>query len=46
MPEIEFDAETIERIDEHLEEGETRQEFVEELLNIYESSGAFLQESE
>ncbi len=46
MPKIEMDAETIERIDRHLEEGETRQEFIQELLSIYESEGAFLQESE
>jgi len=46
MPKVELNADTIERIDRHLEEGETRQEFVEELLNIYESEGAFLQESE
>jgi hypothetical protein len=44
MPKIELDAETIERIDGHLEEGETRQEFLSELLDIYESEGAFLQE--
>ena len=44
MPKIELDAETIERIDGHLEEGETRQEFLDELLDIYESEGAFLQE--
>lgn len=44
MPKIELDAETIERIDGHLEEGETRQEFLDELIDIYESEGAFLQE--
>jgi len=44
MPKIELDAETIERIEGHLEEGETRQEFINELLSIYESEGAFLQE--
>lgn len=46
MPKIKLDAEIIERIDRHLEEGETRQEFIEEILSIYESEGAFLQESE
>lgn len=46
MPKIEMDAEVLERIDSHLEEGETRQEFIEEILSIYESEGAFLQESE
>jgi len=44
MPKIELDAETIDRIDGHLEEGETREEFIDELLSIYESEGAFLQE--
>lgn len=46
MPKIELDADMIERIDSHLEEGETRQEFLEEILSIYESEGAFIQESE
>jgi hypothetical protein len=44
MPKIELDAETIGRIDEYLEEGETRDEFISELIDIYESEGAFLQE--
>jgi hypothetical protein len=44
MPKIEIDAETIDRIDGHLEEGETRQEFIDEILDIYESEGTFLQE--
>lgn len=44
MPKIEASADLIERIDSHLEEGETRQEFINELLDIYESEGAFLQE--
>ena len=46
MPKIELDDEVVERIDRHLEEGETRQEFLDEILGIYESEGAFLQESE
>lgn len=46
MPKIELDADMIERIDSHLEEGETRQEFIEEILSIYESEGTFIQESE
>ncbi|MFB6309851.1 MAG: YlcI/YnfO family protein [Salinirussus sp.] len=33
-----------ERIDSHLEEGETRAEFIEELVSMYETEGAFLQE--
>jgi ferritin-like metal-binding protein YciE len=44
MPKIELDAELLERIDGHLEEGETRQEFLDEILDIYESEGTFLQE--
>ncbi|MCX2818099.1 hypothetical protein EGH25_01855 [Haladaptatus sp. F3-133] len=44
MPKIELDPEILERIDGHLEEGETRQEFLDELIDIYESEGAFLQE--
>jgi hypothetical protein len=46
MPKIELDADMIERIDSHLEEGETRQQFIEEILSIYESEGTFIQESE
>ncbi len=40
---IELADDLIDRIDGHREEGETREEFVEELLNIYESS-RFVQE--
>jgi hypothetical protein len=32
------------RIDQYLEDGETREEFVEELLNHYESEGNLLWE--
>lgn len=32
------------RIEPHLEEDETIEEFVEELVNMYESEGRFLQE--
>jgi len=46
MPKVKLKPETVDRIDRHLEKGETRQEFILELLNIYESEGAFLQESE
>lgn len=44
MPKIELDADTIERLDRHLQEGETRQELINELLDIYETEGAFSQE--
>lgn len=40
---IELDDETAERIEGHLEEGQSEAEFVEELLNIYEQS-RFVQE--
>lgn len=32
------------RLDDHLEEGETYEEFIEELVSVYETEGAFLQE--
>lgn len=35
---IRLEEDTIERLDAHREEGQTREEFVEELLNIYEST--------
>lgn len=41
---IEISDELAERIDSHLEEGETRAELVEELVSMYETEGAFLQE--
>jgi metal-responsive CopG/Arc/MetJ family transcriptional regulator len=41
---IELGDELAERIDGHLEEGETREEFIEELVAMYETEGAFLQE--
>ncbi len=41
---VELDDELIERIRAHLDEGETPEEFIEELLNMYEMEGAFLQE--
>ncbi len=44
MPEIELSAELLERIDSHLEEGETREEFLEEVLDIFEAEGVFMQE--
>ncbi|MFP4632354.1 MAG: DUF7557 family protein [Halobacteriota archaeon] len=44
MPEIELSADLIERIDSHLEEGESREEFLDEMLDIYETEGTFMQE--
>jgi metal-responsive CopG/Arc/MetJ family transcriptional regulator len=45
MPtQIEISDELADRIDDHCEEGETRAEFVEELVSMYETDGAFLQE--
>jgi len=42
--ELEIGDDLYERIESHLEEGETPEEFVTELLNIYETEGSFLQE--
>jgi predicted CopG family antitoxin len=33
-----------ERLDDHREEGESYEEFIEELVSMYETEGAFLQE--
>jgi predicted CopG family antitoxin len=41
---IEIDADLHERLQSHLEEGETVEDFIEELLSMYETEGAFLQE--
>lgn len=41
---VELDDDVMERIRSHLEEDETPAEFIEELLNMYETEGAFLQE--
>lgn len=43
-PTIEIDDELHGRIERHLEDDETPAEFVEELVNMYESEGRFLQE--
>lgn len=32
------------RIEDHLEDDETHEEFIAELLSVYETEGAFLQE--
>jgi hypothetical protein len=45
MPrEIELDDRLVERLERHLAEDQTIPEFVEELLAMYETEGAFLQE--
>ncbi|ADB61949.1 hypothetical protein HTZ84_00190 [Haloterrigena sp. SYSU A558-1] len=41
---IELSDDMKERLDSHCEEGESYEEFLEELLSIYETEGAFLQE--
>jgi hypothetical protein len=41
---IEIDDDLAERIDGYLEDDETIEEFVEELVAIYEQEGRFLQE--
>ena len=41
---LEIGDDLAERIETHLEEGETPEEFVAELVSMYETEGAFLQE--
>lgn len=41
---IEISDELRDRLGAHLEEGETYEEFIAELLTLYETEGAFLQE--
>lgn len=41
---IELSDDLAERIEGHLEEDETIEEFLEELISIYETEGAFLRE--
>lgn len=41
---IEISDELRQRIDDHLEEGETYEEFIAELVSMYETEGTFLQE--
>ncbi|SIR65330.1 DUF7557 family protein [Natronorubrum daqingense] len=41
---IEISDDLKERLDGHLEEDETYEEFIEELVSIYETEGRFLQE--
>ena len=41
---IEVDDDLMSRLEVHLEDDQTVAEFVEELLSMYETEGAFLQE--
>ena len=41
---LEISDELRERLDRHIEEDETYEEFIEELLSVYETEGAFLRE--
>jgi hypothetical protein len=41
---LEISDELRDRLDKHLEEDETYEEFISELLSVYETEGAFLQE--
>ncbi|MFB6091705.1 MAG: hypothetical protein ABEK02_01700 [Haloquadratum sp.] len=41
---IEISDELRDRLETHLEEGETYEELIEELLTLYETEGTFLQE--
>lgn len=38
---IELSDDLVERLADHLEEDETMEEFIEELVNIYEQEGRF-----
>lgn len=41
---LEISDELRERLEDHTDEDETYEEFIEELVAIYETEGAFLQE--
>jgi ferritin-like metal-binding protein YciE len=41
---LEISDELRERLETHLDEGETYEELIEELLSMYETEGTFLQE--
>lgn len=41
---IEIDSDLYDRLEGHLEEGETVEEFIEELVSMYETEGTFMQE--
>lgn len=45
MPEtLEISDELADRLDSHRDEGQSKEELVEELVSIYETEGEFLQE--
>lgn len=39
-PTIEVSEDLLQQIDDHLQEGETREEFIEEMVHLYEAQGA------
>lgn len=41
---LEISDDLRERIDDHREEGESYEEFIEELISVYETEGTFLRE--
>ncbi|MFA9518147.1 hypothetical protein ACERIT_13165 [Halopenitus sp. H-Gu1] len=41
---LEISNELKDRLDDHLDEGESHEEFIEELVSMYETEGRFLQE--
>lgn len=41
---IELDDDLVRRLESHTEEDETVEELIEELVNMYETEGAFLRE--
>jgi hypothetical protein len=44
MPEIDVSEDTLERLDAHREAGESYEELVQDLLSVYEQTGAFTDE--
>lgn len=44
MARIEISDDLMDRLEGHAEEDESVEEFIEELVSIYETEGAFLQE--
>jgi hypothetical protein len=44
MTSIDLDPDLYARLDNHTDEGETVEDFIEELVSMYESEGRFLQE--
>ncbi|WP_254525110.1 DUF7557 family protein [Natrinema caseinilyticum] len=41
---LEISDDLMERLDAHCEEGQSHEELIEELVSMYETEGAFLQE--